>query len=290
MSSPVRIVAAIVVTTASVLVLVLAPGATTAYAANLMGPLRAPGEPAFIAAHRGDRASAPENTVPAFESAVLSGSDFLETDVQLTADGYPVLMHDASVDRTTNGTGLVDDLTLAELRTLDAGSWYAPEFAGIQVPLFEEFLDILVRSPEVTALVELKDEWSADDVEKLLGGIYFRGVQDRIVFAAFSPHTATALQKAAPAIPRGILRRVLPVDPVEIAGRYGAIAIMTRASALEDRPDAVAEMHAAGLGVLLYTLNSEERWSEALSYGVDGIVTDEPSALDEWIAATAPGT
>ena len=86
-----------------------------------------------------------------------------------------------------------------------------------------------------------------------------------------------------------ILRRVLPVDPVEIAGRYGAIAIMTRASALEDRPDAVAEMHAAGLGVLLYTLNSEEGWSEALSYGVDGIVTDEPSALDEWIAATAPG-
>jgi glycerophosphoryl diester phosphodiesterase len=290
MSSPLRIAAAILVTTASVLVLVLAPGATNAYAANLMGPLRAPGEAAFIAAHRGDRAAAPENTVPAFVSAVRSGSDFLETDVQLTADGYPVLMHDSSVDRTTNGTGNVADLTLAELRTLDAGSWYSEEFAGIQVPLFVEFLDILVASPDVTALVELKDEWTADDVETLMGGIYFRGVQDRIVFAAFSPDTAAALQEVAPAIPRVILRRVLPVDPVEVAGRYGAIAIMTRASALEDRPDAVAQMHAAGLGVLLYTLNSEERWSEALSYGVDGIVTDEPSALDEWIAATAPGT
>ena len=290
MSSPLRIAAAILVTTASVLVLVLAPGATNAYAANLMGPLRAPGEAAFIAAHRGDRAAAPENTIPAFASAVRSGSDFLETDVQLTADGYPVLMHDSSVDRTTNGSGNVADLTLAELRTLDAGSWYSEEFAGIQVPLFVEFLDILVASPEVTALVELKDEWTADDVETLMGGIYFRGVQDRIVFAAFSPNTIGALQEVAPAIPRVILRRVLPVDPVEVAGRYGAIAIMTRASALEDRPDAVAQMHAAGLGVLLYTLNSEERWSEALSYGVDGIVTDEPSALDEWIAATAPGT
>jgi glycerophosphoryl diester phosphodiesterase len=290
MSSPLRIAAAILVTTASVLVLVLAPGATDAYAANLMGPLRAPGEAAFVAAHRGDRAAAPENTVPAFESAVRSGSDFLETDVQLTVDGYPVLMHDSSVDRTTNGTGNVADLTLAELRTLDAGSWYSEEFAGIHVPLFDEFLDILVAAPEVTALVELKDEWTADDVETLMGGIYFRGVQDRIVFAAFSPNTASALQEVAPIIPRVILRRVLPVDPVEVAGRYGAIAIMTRASALEASPDAVEQMHAAGLGILLYTLNSEERWSEALSYGVDGIVTDEPSALDEWIAETAPGT
>ena len=101
----VSLAAAISVTAASVLVLVLAPGATNAYAANLMGPLRAPGEAAFIAAHRGDRSAAPENTVPAFRSMVRSGSDFLETDVQLTADGYPVLMHDSSVDRTTNGTG-----------------------------------------------------------------------------------------------------------------------------------------------------------------------------------------
>jgi glycerophosphoryl diester phosphodiesterase len=290
MSNPARIAAAIVVTAASVLVLVLAPGARSAYAANLMGPLRAPGEAAFIAAHRGDRASAPENTVPAFESAVRSGSDFLETDVQLTADGYPVLMHDASVDRTTNGSGRVRDLTVAEVRTLDAGSWYGEEFAGIQVPLFTEFLDVLVASPELTALVELKDEWSPDEVERLMGGIYFRGVQDRIVFASFSPRTVFALQEVAPVIPRVILRQVLPIDPVEVAGRFGAIAIMTRASALEASPDAVAEMHAAGLGILLYTLNSEERWSEALAFGVDGIVTDEPSALDEWIAATAPGT
>ena len=266
------------------------PGARSAYAANLMGPLRAPGEAAFIAAHRGDRASAPENTVPAFESAVLSGSDFLETDVQLTADGYSVLMHDATVDRTTSGSGAVADLTLAELRTLDAGSWYDPAFAGIQVPLFDEFLDVLVDSPGVTALVELKYAWSADEVEKLMGGIYFRGVQNRIVFAAFSPGTLAALRTTDPAIPRVMIRRELPIDPVAVASRYDAIAIMTRASSLETNPDAVAEMHAAGLGLVLYTLNSEDRWGAALAHGVDGIVTDEPSALDQWIADTAPGT
>lgn len=281
---------AALVTIASVAVLVLAPGATNAYAANLMGPLRAPGEAAFIAAHRGDRATAPENTVPAFEAAVLSGSDFLETDVQLTADGYPILMHDTTVDRTTSGSGAVADLTLAEIRTLDAGSWYAPAFTGVQVPMWDDFLDILTRAPGVTALVELKHEWTSDDVEKLLGGIYFHGVQDRIVFAAFSPGTLTALHDTAPAIPRVLIRRVLPIDPVEVAQRFDAIAIMTRSSALKDSPDAVERMHAAGLGLVLYTLNTDDRWGEALAYGVDGIITDEPSALDVWIAQTAPGT
>ncbi|GHF26075.1 glycerophosphodiester phosphodiesterase [Pseudolysinimonas yzui] len=285
-----RVSAAALVTIASVAVLVLAPGATQAYAANLMGPLRAPGEPAFIAAHRGDRASAPENTVPAFEAAVAGGADFVEVDVQLTVDGYPVIIHDATVDRTTTGTGAVADLTLAEIRTLDAGSWFAPQFAGVQVPMWGEFLDILTRAPEVTALVELKHTWATDDIENLMGGIYFRGLQDRIVFASFSTATVTALQETAPVIPRVLIRRVLPLDPVAVAQRYDAIAIMTRSSALTERPDAVGEMHAAGLGLLLYTLNNEERWVEALGYGVDGIVTDKPSALDAWIAQTAPGT
>jgi glycerophosphoryl diester phosphodiesterase len=285
-----RVGAAALVTIASVAVLVLAPGATRAYAANLMGPLRAPGEAAFIAAHRGDRASAPENTVPAFEAAVVSGSGFVEVDVQLTADGFPVLIHDRTVDRTTTGSGVVSDLTLTEIRALDAGSWYAPAFTGVQVPMWGEFLDILVGARDVTALVELKHAWTTDDVDMLMDSVYFRGLQDRVVFASFSSTTVRALHEAAPLIPRVLIRRVLPLDPVAVAQRYDAIAIMTRSSALEARPDAVEQMHRAGLGVLLYTLNSQERWGEALGYGVDGIVTDKPSALDAWIAQTAPGT
>jgi len=276
------------VTTAVALVFSLLPG-MTAHATGVIGPLRAPGEPAFIAAHRGDRASAPENTVAAFEAAVSGGSDFLEADVRRTADGRAVVIHDATVDRTTNGSGAVAALTLDEIRSLDAGSWYAPGFAGEPVPLFEEFLDVLVVA-DVPALVELKGEWSADEVASIMDGIYFRGVQNLIVFASFSPRTVTALRDAAPTIPRVLIRRVLPLDPVRVAKRYDAVALMTRASALQKSPDAVARMHDAGLGVLLYTLNSEQRWGEALAYGVDGIVTDKPSALDAWIAQTAPGT
>lgn len=290
MSSPARHAAASLVTIVSVLVLVLAPGAANARPITLMEPLRQPGEAADIAAHRGDRASAPENTLPAFEAAILGGSDYLETDVQLTADGYAVLMHDDTVDRTTSGTGRVGDLTLAELRTLDAGAWYDPAFTGVQVPLFEEFLALLARSPEVTALVELKDSWDAEQVASIMTAVYRHAVQDRLVFASFSPTSVSSLRDVAPGIPRVLIRRVLPLDPVAVAERFGAIGLMTRASALEERPEAVGAMHAAGLGVLLYTLNSEDRWGEALAYGVDVVVTDEPSALDQWIADTAPGT
>lgn len=285
-----RPVVATLTTIATALVLVLAPGVAHARAGLYLGPLRSPGEPAFIAAHRGDRSAAPENTLAAFRAAVASGSDILETDVRLTADGAAVLMHDETVDRTTDGSGAVADLTLAELRALDAGSWFDERFAGERVPLFGEFLDVVAGSGRETALIELKGHWEESDVAQITLAIYLRGVQDRVVFASFEPTTLRALRAAAPDIPRAMIRRVLPVDPVQIARRFDVIAIMTRPSALLDRPDVVPAMHAAGLGILLYTLNNEDRWSAALDLGVDGIVTDTPSDLDAWIAETAPGT
>jgi len=277
-------------TVSTVLVLILVPDAVQAYAPNLMGTLRTPGQPAFVAGHRGDRADAPENTLPAFEAAFASGLDIVETDVQLTADGYAVLLHDATVDRTTDGTGAIEDLTLAQVQTLDAGSWFAPEFTGTRIPQLGEFLDLLAATPRTRALVELKDFWTRDDIEGVLADIFARGVQNRVVFASFNFNTVSNMADAAPAIPRVIIRRDLPADPVGLAQFYGAIAIMTSPWSLETNPDAVADMHEAGLGVLLYTLNSQKRWKEATEYGVDGIVTDAPSKLDDWIAATAPGT
>lgn len=277
-------------TVATVLVLVLVPQAVQAYAPSLIGPLRAPGEPAFVAGHRGDRADAPENTIPAFQAAFASGLDIVETDVQLTSDRHPVLLHDPTVDRTTNGTGAVADLTLAEVEALDAGSWYAKRFAGTRIPQLGEFLDLLAATPRKRALVELKEYWTPDEIGIVLAEVYARGVQNRVVFAGIHLGTIANLGEAAPAIPRVIIRRDLPADPVGLARFYGAIAILTTPWSLETDPDAVAEMHAAGLGVLLYTLNSEKRWREATAYGVDGIVTDKPSRLDDWLAQTAPGT
>lgn len=284
-----RMLASAVVILALVAVLLLVPDAVRVYATNMMGSLRAPGEPAFIAGHRGDRADAPENTMPAFQAAFASGLEFVETDVQLSLDGVPVLMHDETVDRTTDGTGSVADLTLEQLRALDAGSWYAPEFAGTRVPLFDEFVDALAGNRQ-KALVELKGFWTPAGIRTVLDAIYLRGVQNRVIFASFNLTTIAHLADTAPAIPRVIIKRDLPSDPVGLARYYGAIAILTTATSLENDPHAVSGMHEAGLGVLVYTLNSEKRWSEALAYGVDGIITDKPSKLDGWIAETAPGT
>src|SRR6187431_2879561 len=171
------------VTVALMAVFLLAPAATRVYASNMMGSLRAPGEPAFIAGHRGDRAAAPENTMPAFEAAFASNLEFVETDVQLSEDGFAVLMHDDTVDRTTDGSGAVSDLTLDQLLALDAGSWFAPEFAGTRVPQFDEFLDAFTGSRK-KALIELKGFWDADGIRQIVDDVYARGVQNRIVFAS----------------------------------------------------------------------------------------------------------
>jgi glycerophosphoryl diester phosphodiesterase len=277
------------VTVALMAVLLLAPAATRVYASNMMGTLRAPGEPAFVAGHRGDRTSAPENTLPALAAALVGPLEFVETDVQLSADGVPVVIHDETVDRTTDGTGAVSELTLGQLKQLDAGAWFGPEFAGTRIPTLVEFLDIFTGSDK-KAMVELKGFWTVEQISGIRGDILARGVQDRIIFASFNLTTIENLREEAPAFPRVIIRRDLPADPVRFAQFYGAIAILTSPDSLERDEYAVRDMHEAGLGVLLYTLNSEERWSEALAYGVDGIITDVPSRLDGWIAATAPGT
>lgn len=277
-------------TIALVLVFVLNPDAAFVYATNMFGALRAPGDAAFIAAHRGDRASFPENTIPALQAALDGDFDFVETDVQLTADGVPVLFHDETVERTTDGMGPLALHSLAHLKTLDAGSYFSPEFAGLQVPTLDEFLVLLADTGRKKAMVELKGVWTPDQVRAVTAMIYAHGVQARIIFESFEYPTLDALREAAPLIPRVLIQRYLPSDPVTLVERFGAIAVLTGPVSLEMYPDSVDKLHEAGLGIVLYTLNKKGRWSEALDLGVDGIITDKPSSLDDWLAENAPGT
>ena len=110
-----------------------------------------------VAAHRGNSKYFPENTMVAFRSAVALEPDMLEIDLHMTKDGVIVMMHDHTVDRTTNGTGLIREKTLEEIRALDAGSWKGAEFAGEKVPTFEEFLVFMRDYPDMLINVELKD-------------------------------------------------------------------------------------------------------------------------------------
>ena len=145
----------------------------------------------YVAAHRGWSEKYPENTMIAYRKAAELGVDQIEIDVRESKDGHLVIMHDATVDRTTNGSGRVDSMTLEELRSLDAGSWKGAEFAGEKIPTLEEFLEFAVSLPEMTYDIEIKEylvSWSAEEnfCDRILSLIDEYGLTDRCVINSFS--------------------------------------------------------------------------------------------------------
>lgn len=139
----------------------------------------------LLVGHRGVKALAPENTMESFRLALDYGLDGIETDVWMTKDGELVLIHDESVDRTTNGTGLVRDMTYPELGRLDAGSYFDKAFSGAKIPLLDELFD-LVRGRDTLLNIEVKDE-RFETLEKVMNLIDAHGLFDRIVIASFNP-------------------------------------------------------------------------------------------------------
>jgi glycerophosphoryl diester phosphodiesterase len=258
-------------------------GATPARvsATELLGETRAAGDEAFIASHRGGGATAPENTLPAISAALAAGFDYVEVDVALTADRHPVLMHDATVDRTTDGHGRLSTLTLAEVQALDAGSWFDAEYAGTRVPTFAEFLDVLDASGH-RALIELKGEWDAEAVESAVAELTARGLERRVAVSSFDARTLAMAGAASTVLPRLFILRHLPEDVVRAATEATVRGLIVDRRAVLERPEVVDELHAAGIRVVVYTLNSDTQWDEVTALGVDGIVTDDPATLSMW--------
>ena len=147
----------------------------------------------FVAAHRGFSEKYPENTIPAFQAAIDLNVDQLEIDIRVTKDDQLVIIHDATVDRTTNGTGKVCDYTLEELRRLDAGSWKGEEFKGLQIPTLIEFMDLVKDLPDMTIDFELKEypvagweEKSYSVCDRVMKIIDDYGYTDRCVINTFN--------------------------------------------------------------------------------------------------------
>jgi glycerophosphoryl diester phosphodiesterase len=285
----IRVLLASVAVTAIATALFAAATPTTASAVDVFGALRVPGEAAFIVGHRGDRAEAPENTMPSLELA-MDDLDFVETDVQLSRDGVPMLFHDTTLERVTGSTRSVGDLDVDEMRRLDVGAWYGGAFTGERMPTLDEFLVALAQRETARALVELKADWRIDQVRGVIDLIERHGLRGRVVLESFSLETLFAVQRVSPTTPRIMLIRELPAEPVALAERLGVIGFGTTAASVTAAPGALEALHQAGVAVLCYTLNTHDRWQEVSALGVDGIITDQPSELDEWLAVTAPGT
>ena len=145
----------------------------------------------YVAAHRGFMGAYPENTIPSFKAALDLGVDQIEFDVRVTADGELVVIHDAKVDRTTNGTGKVCDMTLAELKALDAGIHMGEQFKGVQIPTLIEAMDLFKQYPELTLDIELKEYPSENEnafeiCDRILKIVDDYGFTDRVVINSFS--------------------------------------------------------------------------------------------------------
>lgn len=147
----------------------------------------------YVAAHRGWSDNYPENTMPAFKAAMELGVDQIETDIRITRDGELVLIHDAKVDRTTNGTGLVCEKNFAELRTLDAGSYMGEEFRGTQIPTLIELMELVKDHPTMTLDLELKEyptkgreELAYEVCDRVLKIVDDYGYTDRVVINSWN--------------------------------------------------------------------------------------------------------
>ncbi|MGW0815801.1 glycerophosphodiester phosphodiesterase family protein [Streptomyces viridiviolaceus] len=252
------------------------------------GHLRPEGAPVTVIAHRGASSAAPENTMYAQEVGRRAGADFIENDVQLSKDGVPYLMHDNTVDRTTDGTGDITTLTSAQLDRLDAGSWFAPSFAGARVPtLARQLADLRTRGGDL--LLEVKRAQSRDEVAAMIDVVRAERMTDRVFVQSFSRDHLRWVHELAPELPLGLLVGTLDADPVAVAEELHLSSYNPSGGALDTRPGIVADLHEAGVATMVWTIDSAAQWKRYDGYGVDAVITNRPAELVGWNQARAQG-
>jgi len=222
-------------------------------------------------AHRGASGYAPENTFAAFRKAIAMGAGFIETDLQLSRDARFVAIHDATVNRTTNGQGAVHDLTLAELRRLDAGSWFGSEFAGERIPTLEEVLEF-AKKHDVVFYLELKPSGSWGGEHALISALRESSEIARTVVISFDPMILAGVRKIEPTLMTGLLFEGKIVGPLEKAIEIGARQLVVRGDLVT--PRLLKEARERDLQVICWTVNHPRHMRLLAEAGVDGIISD----------------
>lgn len=237
--------------------------------------------PPFFFAHRGASAYAPENTLAAFDLAAKQGAPAIEFDVKVTADGHVVVIHDQTVDRTTDGHGEVTKMSLAALRELDAGSKKAAQYRGEKIPTLDELFEAVGN--KVLMNVELTNYATPLDalVPKVVALIKKHGLEQRVMFSSFFPHNLMNAARLLPAVPRGQLflensagwwqrawGRLINIQ-AEHPWKYDVTARY------------VKNAHARGRRVHVWTVNDPAEMRNLRQLGVDAIFTDDPLAARE---------
>jgi len=232
-------------------------------------------ERTLVFGHRGASAYAPMNTIPAFELAKKQGADGIELDVHRTKDGHVIILHDFSVDSTTDGTGDINDMTLAQLKQLDAGSWFHPSFANTRIPTLEEvflavgrhlFINIEIKSRQV----------ESDGLEALVAQlVHDYGLAERVIVSSFNPYVLVRFRALLPNTPLAYLTAPdeLFVKPAnlsfEVHHPYQGVL----------NAESIAKYRTEAKFINTWTVNDNARAIELAKMGVNGLISDKPDEI-----------
>jgi glycerophosphoryl diester phosphodiesterase len=239
----------------------------------------------LIWGHRGASDVAPENTLAAFRASVRAGADGIELDVMRCGSGEIVVIHDDTVDRTTNSSGHVGTMSFGTLRMLDAGALFAPDYAGEAIPTLEEVLDAVGHRVRVNIEIKSPERHGAYVETDVVAMVRSRALQDQVIVSSFDPRVLARLKKVDPDMPRALLYdRHGPLVRAPIGG-----VLLAQPQALHphwslvDR-SMVQWAHRHDYQVNVWTVDDPQVARQLAEWGVDGIITDHPAALLEALA------
>ena len=226
-------------------------------------------------AHRGAGKLAPENTLAAFKLGAKHGYRMFECDVKLSADGVPFLLHDATLERTSNGQGMAADFEWAALSQFDAGSWHSPAYAGEPLPTLAGIAQYCLANGHLLN-IEIKptpgqEAVTGSSVADLAASLWAHAAVPPLL-TSFQATSLAAARDAQPQLPRGLLLDKLTADWLDTALALGCVAVVLNYRLWDEAT--VAQAKGAGLRTLSYTVNDEAAAQKLIELGTDGIITD----------------
>ena len=235
----------------------------------------------WVIAHRGFSGKAPENTLIAIREAILIGADMAEIDVTLSSDGKIVVIHDETLDRTTNGSGEVSQFTLEELQKLDAGSWFDPQFAGERIPTLDEVLETV--EGKILLNIEIKSEAVERGIAaEVVAEVQRRGMAGQIVISSFSPTALENVRSQSPDLVTAVLYNSSlhsGLDAVDIVESLGASVFNIKRTRLTATMMERCGEHNIPVGI--YTVNKKRHMRKMIKKGVTAVFTDHPDKMIE---------
>lgn len=231
-----------------------------------------------VIGHRGLAALAPENTLAGLRAAAGHGLSWVEFDVRLSRDGVVLLFHDDTLERTSDGAGLFNRLSAAELQALDAGSWFSPAFAGERIPTLDEALSLCLALG-LGANIEVKPNPGEAEatVRAIAACLANFAAPPPLLLSSFELDALAAGQRDLPALPRGLLVQNWREEDAELLDRLGCASLNLAAAGLDE--SLLARLRALKCPLLVYTINDPDQARRLLALGVTGVFSDQPLAL-----------